>query len=248
MLCSADYIGKAAEQKYLNLTSPTPATSSPLVRFTSSYQDPTPDACTRTIQSLLGDCFRNHNECVTQFGHPLPTRLLDLSESCIRLAQPSRDDEAPYIALSHCWGLACIATTTTSNFTARKQNIAIKELPKTFQDAIEITRGLGVHYLWIDSLCIIQDSEADWERESSKMASIYKNAYLTVAASRSSDGSGGCFSTLGEAPYIWRTPFGTLVEKTTSTFVSISKVNLWEPFWIARPGAAELKGEPKRGF
>ncbi|PMD47126.1 hypothetical protein L207DRAFT_575925 [Hyaloscypha variabilis F] len=67
-------------------------------------------------------------------------------------------------------------------------------LSKTFQDAIIITRSLSVRYLWIDSLCIIQDDEHDWEIESSRMASVHENAYLVISAARASDGSKGCFS------------------------------------------------------
>lgn len=58
-------------------------------------------------------------------------------------------------------------------------------------DAVEVTRRIGVQYLWIDSLCIIQDDRNDWEDQSSRMADIYKNAYLTLAADASPDSSGG---------------------------------------------------------
>jgi hypothetical protein len=67
-------------------------------------------------------------------------------------------------------------------------------LPKTHQDAVIIARRLGIRYLWIDSLYIIQDDDLDWERESSKMAAIYQQAYLTIAATRSENTAGGCFS------------------------------------------------------
>jgi hypothetical protein len=67
-------------------------------------------------------------------------------------------------------------------------------LSKTFQDAITITRSLPVRYPWIDSLCIIQDDEHDWEIESSRMASVYENAYLVISAAHASNGSKGCFS------------------------------------------------------
>jgi len=79
-----------------------------------------------------------------------------------------------------------------------------QELPNTFQDVIALTQDLGYHLIWIDSLCIVQDDEADCERESAHMANIYKNAVLTVAATRSLDGNGGCFFNANEVPYIWR--------------------------------------------
>jgi hypothetical protein len=68
---------------------------------------------------------------------------------------------------------------------AYRRGIPIDTLPRTFQDAILITRQFGLRYLWIDSLCIVQDDEEDWRKESSAMASIYSNAYLTIAASNS---------------------------------------------------------------
>ena len=61
------------------------------------------------------------------------------------------------------------------------------ELPQNFQDAIRITRELGIRYLWIDSLCIIQDSKSDWEQESKKMGSVYKNSCVALYALVASD-------------------------------------------------------------
>ena len=65
-------------------------------------------------------------------------------------------------------------------------------MSRNFQDAITISRKLGIQYVWIDSLCIIQGDAQDWEIEAAKMASIYNSAYLVVAATATPDGSGGC--------------------------------------------------------
>jgi hypothetical protein len=89
------------------------------------------------------------------------------------------------MALSHCWGSAQTFVTTKSTLAARKSGINFGDLPKTFQDAIVVTRMLGVQYLWIDSLCILQGDVEDWEREGSRMADIYQNSYLTIIAARS---------------------------------------------------------------
>ncbi|KAJ8130503.1 hypothetical protein O1611_g3124 [Lasiodiplodia mahajangana] len=69
--------------------------------------------------------------------------------------------------------------------------ISWDSIPATFRDAISIARKLGVPYIWIDSLCIIQDSVRDWENESSKMAGIYRNSYVTIAGASSKDSKGG---------------------------------------------------------
>ena len=69
----------------------------------------------------------------------------------------------------------------------------MQELPLTFQHAIAITRNLGYQYLWIDSLCIIQDSKEDWKAESLDMKRVYQMSALTIGAARGADSHAGCF-------------------------------------------------------
>lgn len=78
------------------------------------------------------------------------------------------------------------------NLESHQEGIALARFPKTFRDAIKITRRLGHSYLWIDSLAIIQDSKDDWQEQSAQMASIYENALLTIAATTSNNCGGGC--------------------------------------------------------
>ena len=106
----------------------------------------------------------------------------------------SQGEDANYIALSHCWGGKTPIKTTRSTLKNRKNQIQWCRLSKTFQDAVTITRRLGIEYLWIDSLCIIQDDIDDWVAESAKMCSTFQNSYLTIAASHASDGEHGCFT------------------------------------------------------
>jgi hypothetical protein len=75
-----------------------------------------------------------------------------------------------------------------------ERGIPLPELPQTFQDAVEITKALGIRYLWIDTFCIIQDDEKDWETQASLMAATYQNAYITLAAGASDDDDGGFFA------------------------------------------------------
>lgn len=103
-----------------------------------------------------------------------------------------------YIALSHCWGnpsTSRIPTTTIATLSERKSTIPLSSLTKTFQDAIAVTQKLGIRYIWIDSLCIIQDSQSDWQNEVTKMCDVYRNAHLTIAATDAANGSEGCFRT-----------------------------------------------------
>jgi hypothetical protein len=114
----------------------------------------------------------------------LDVRLVEVKEHCPR-----------YACLSHCWGgkLGDDQKTTESTLAGRMGRMSFEKLPRTFQDAINITRNLGLSYLWIDALCIVQDSLPDWQKESLRMGAIYSNSYITIAASSSSDSTGGCF-------------------------------------------------------
>jgi hypothetical protein len=87
-----------------------------------------------------------------------------------------------YACLSHCWGGSQPTKLLKSNLETMKFGIALDFLPKTFQDAIQTARGLGLNYLWIDSLCIIQGDEEDWQLEAAAMADIYGKATITIAA------------------------------------------------------------------
>ncbi len=73
------------------------------------------------------------------------------------------------------------------------KGIRISDLSKNFQEAIYVTRQLGVNYLWVDSLCIVQDDHEDWDLEARRMAAIYEGAYCTIAATAAKDGTGGFF-------------------------------------------------------
>ena len=99
-----------------------------------------------------------------------------------------------YMALSHRWGEGDEQfRTDKSNFETRCKEINFHELPKTFQDAVTVTRKLGVEYLWIDTLCIIQDDDDDRRRECSRMEQVFASAYCTLAATSAQDCSQGLF-------------------------------------------------------
>jgi hypothetical protein len=81
--------------------------------------------------------------------------------------------------------------TTRSNFDHRQKGFSATDLPLTFLDAIEVAHGLGVEYLWIDSLCIIQGENGNWKQESKRMQDVYTSAYCTVAATSAIDSNSG---------------------------------------------------------
>ncbi|KAH8648307.1 heterokaryon incompatibility protein-domain-containing protein, partial [Tricladium varicosporioides] len=140
-------------------------------------------------------CSSSHSKC-RQSSAPLPTRIIDvgcLPEDIPRLCSGENRSD-PYCALSHCWGSSQPLRTTKATLHEGESGIAWHLLPQTFQDAMIVTRRLSIRYLWIDSLCIIQDDELDWQRESTRMAFIYGNAYLVISATHAAQGSTGCFS------------------------------------------------------
>lgn len=88
----------------------------------------------------------------------------------------------------------------SSNLGQLQVEIPWRDLPSTFQDAIEFALCLGLEYLWIDSLCIIQDDLRDWEEEAAKMAAYFSNACITLAASAAKDSSVPLFPTCAPEP------------------------------------------------
>lgn len=130
----------------------------------------------------------------------LPTRVVRVGSPgegvCPQLFE-TQGERGQYIAFSHCWGSPAHRPlmTTRANLVKHLASIPWNDLPRTYQDAISATHRLGFEYIWIDSLCIIQDSNADWLSESQRMGDVYQHARLTIAASHASDSSEPCFFT-----------------------------------------------------
>ncbi|KAK3115749.1 hypothetical protein LTR53_004620 [Teratosphaeriaceae sp. CCFEE 6253] len=149
------------------------------------------------MQRWLAQCDQ-HRFCHTSTT-TLPTRILQVSSSSRGLAvrlQETRGMAGKYTALSHCWGQQTPFTTTSTNIAARRVDIPISALPTTLRDAMELTHRLGLHYIWIDSLCIVQDDRADWQREAPRMAEVYSGAWVTFSASHSVGGHTGLYGPL----------------------------------------------------
>ncbi|KAH8588557.1 heterokaryon incompatibility protein-domain-containing protein [Bisporella sp. PMI_857] len=146
-------------------------------------------------KSWIERCQNEHSECSAVTPNvKAPTRLLELSGDHVRLRSAQELEITPaYATLSHCWGALKILQLKQDTLLSFKNTIPIDGLCKTFQDAIITTQTLGLKYLWIDSLCIIQDSPSDWSAESSQMAHVYGNSTVNLAATHASDGSHGLF-------------------------------------------------------
>ncbi|KAI1375783.1 HET-domain-containing protein [Hypoxylon crocopeplum] len=162
------------------------------------------DIAINRLEKWLKDCALDHPFCgPPQLNPLLPTRVIDVlaSDRGVALFE-TRGQRGRYVTLSHCWGTSSRLMATKESVTDLEDGIAVSFLPKTFQDAIKITRRLGVKYLWIDCLCIIQDDPDDWEREASAMSQVYRNSYLTISAAASKDSYTGCFPKREKDSYV----------------------------------------------
>jgi len=165
----------------------------------------------------------------------LPTRLIDTRATgdgllALRNSASVGTGDHVYVALSHRWGeytreekeLIC---THEGNLSERQKGFDMTYQPKTFQDAVEVTRQLGIRYLWIDSLCIIQSLEGveteDWEKESKRMEDVYSNAYCTLAMHAT-------YAT-NQGPLDRQTKNDSIMFETSKGIISISKHvdNFW---------------------
>ena len=156
------------------------------------------DESQQTIRDWIEICDKNHPKCAGRADRGfMPTRLLDLNyrEDFVRVVDTRRSlIQEPYTTLSYCWGKWPFVVLTPDNILQfMESGIDIKSLPKTIREAIQTTRMLGVRYIWIDSLCIIQGLAGDFEFEASLMLQVYRNSTVNLAASDSEFADGGIF-------------------------------------------------------
>ncbi|OCL02039.1 HET-domain-containing protein, partial [Glonium stellatum] len=182
------------------------------------------DDCFTFAQSCPRDCFSNHKVCQQVSTTSLSKRVIDIGEDqmSIRLIEP-KCIKAPYTALSHCWGDCQPLKSNRLNVHLRKEGIEWESLPRTFQDATTITRKIGLRYLRIDSLCILQDNDQDWETEPTSMGDVYRNAYLTIAATSASSGDIP-FLTSRPDRYFKRLPFRFGDKRRPSTMIEVREI------------------------
>lgn len=126
----------------------------------------------------------------------------------------SNSSDISYAALSHCWGNERLLATTTRNLEIHKKCVNWPLIPPTFMDAIKLAMALNIGYLWIDSLCILQDDLKDWEVESSKMADIYQYASVTLAATTASSSAQGAYAELSRVSKHTEIKLPTYISKT----------------------------------
>ncbi|KAI1868333.1 hypothetical protein JX265_007156 [Neoarthrinium moseri] len=125
-----------------------------------------------------------------------------------------------YCALSHCWGTGnnLPLRTLRSNLHDHFADIPFEKLPRSFQDALRVTRAVGMKYVWIDSLCIIQDDPNDWEREAKTIGSLYEKATMIIAAAGARDSTEGCFQVIRPGLSIIEVPYVDEMGEITGSF------------------------------
>lgn len=136
---------------------------------------------------------------------------MGLSNDDVRL-YITQGKKADFVALSHGSGGGTPLKTTTTSLPSRLSAISFDQSPKTFRDAVNVTRRLGMRFLWIDSLCILQDSEEDWTREASRISDVYSNTTVTISA----DSAANCSQGLFQDP-VTRTSQSVLFKSTVQT-------------------------------
>ncbi|RDW89705.1 hypothetical protein BP6252_01737 [Coleophoma cylindrospora] len=167
---------------------------SPAAAYISNFEFDTTMGSAANLQ-LLKDwdakCINEHPLCVND-RPVLPTRVLDLGSGDKELRLLATNGaKANYCALSYCWGGDQPYRLTNNTLDAMLKGINFDQLPTTIQDAVTVTRALGICYLWIDAFCIIQDNDDDKTKELKKMAQIYKDSFICIIAAKAPSSRSG---------------------------------------------------------
>ena len=186
--------------------------NSNVVKLRDIQPSPESEVCYSLAQNWLKSCVETHSRCSQADNILLPTRLLEVSgdEIYLRLSENIPETPLKYATLSYCWGSQRHLMTTTNTLTKHQEGILTKTLPKSLYDAVTVTRNLGLRYLWIDSLCILQDSAEDWTAECTRMGDYYRYSFLTISALDSPDAQQGFLNPRSEILTAPLSPSGSI--------------------------------------
>ncbi|CAF3434326.1 unnamed protein product [Fusarium graminearum] len=162
------------------------------------------------LSAWIQNCSENHMSCQKlhtrniPLKNWLPARLVKIilnaqsTPETVRIIETDKVDfessHIQYATLSYCWGKKPLTKLLRSNFdTMTTSGMSVHDLPLTFRDAVTATNCLGLEYIWIDALCIIQQDLEDWVSQSTTMAKVYTYSTITLAAAASSNSHGGLF-------------------------------------------------------
>jgi hypothetical protein len=184
-----------------------------------TYKDPSP-----SIRKWLSSCLEQHSHPVnvsnakTQYSKPKNIHVIDCEDSCVVKLQID-SNELSYAALSYVWGTVSQLTLTTQNYNILQHkgvlHKSITRLPHTIRDAMDLCVSLNVRYLWVDSLCIVQDNSETKQLHIANMHNIYQHAVITIVAAAGLDSGAGL---PGLHPEIFKPP----------QFLCLNRFHLWQ--------------------
>lgn len=135
-------------------------------------------------------CEELHKSCrKTSLHQLLPSRYLEIIDPSdkragVRLVENQDKKRGTYACLSYCWGndaSSQTGQTTHGNLASQLQGLSMNMLPNTVADTIWLCYKLGIRFLWVDRLCILQDDLNDWSKEASRMCEVYSRSALTIS-------------------------------------------------------------------
>lgn len=165
---------------------------------------PASDNSFKWMRQQLQNCQENHEMCRKVYDSQrhlkIPCRLIDVGQpgaSILYLRETELPGMDTYAISSYTWGSeksTAIADSklNSQNLRSRmKEGMLFSEMPRTIQDVVTVTRELGLSYLWIDALCIVQDDEDERERELNDMPNFYQRSDVVILATRAEHGDEG---------------------------------------------------------
>ncbi len=202
-------------------------------------KDPASEASLKVAKNWQQRCVATHQKCTRMLSQqrPLPTRVIDVG-GISRNPRLTVTNGRPgyWAALSYCWGghstFVLNAGTSDDLFGGK---IPLHRFPKTLRDAITVTRALDLQFLWIDALCIMQDSAEDWAAEANRMRDVYGGATITIAATSSTRTDYGVFQNRIIAPEVCRLEWRSSDPKESHYVFLRSSSEFWDTWMKNEP-------------
>ena len=187
------------------------------------YISTTSPACVSLAYTWLKTCLDNHAPCTAfQSRGSLPSRIINVSDPKRPFIEHGESRDEKYVTLSYKWGENIKYTTSKQNIESHYTAIPMDKLPKTFQQAINITFKLGFRWLWIDALCILQDCAVEKHHEIVKMAEVFRCSTLTLFAECADNANAGLSSIRNP---LWVRPCEVTIKATFDEHELVSQMH-----------------------
>ncbi|KAF2235392.1 HET-domain-containing protein, partial [Viridothelium virens] len=150
----------------------------------------------RLVREWIEECQQSHEKCnnvtmLKRFDFMIPEQSMFIDVRRERIVDVITNCE--YATLSHVWGECQLSLTTRSQLSQLKEigSLSVRSLPPTIRDAMTLTRAIGIRYLWVDALCILQDDKEHKAKQIAQMHNIYAAATMTIVAAAANDANSG---------------------------------------------------------